>query len=267
MMWIKGAIATCFFELKRSFTLQRGMVAAVLSLFPPAMVFLLLFVAFTQNAQEIIGELKMMVVLLVSLVCVLSILLWATPNVYSELEGKSWIFSASRPKGRTSLLLGKYLASVFYSFMVCEIAICLSLFLAVVFNVPSRDVLADWAALSGIFLLGSITFGAIFSLIGTLFFKRAMVVGAVYVIVVECICGMMPSLIGKFTFQYHLRSLGLEWLGFFLPPPFEDKTYKIIYGDHEQWFHLACLGGATIVILGIAIVIINWRQYITSDET
>lgn len=267
MMWIKGAIATCIFELRRSLTIQRGMVAAVLSLFPPAMVFLLLFVAFTQDAQEIVGELKMMVVLLVSLVCVLSILLWATPNVYSELEGKSWIFSASRPKGRTSLLLGKYLASVLYSFMVCEIAITLSLLLAVVFNVAMRDVLADWAGLSGIFLLGSLTFGAMFSLIGTLFFKRAMVVGAVYVIVVECICGMMPSLIGKFTFHYHLRSLGLEWLGFFLPPPFEDETYKIIYGDHSQWFHLLCLGGATVAILGIATAIINWRQYITSDET
>ena len=130
-----------------------------------------------------------------------------------------------------------------------------------------RDAVGDWAGLSAIFLLGCLSFGAVFSLIGTLFFKRAMVIGAVYVIIVECVCGMMPSLIGKFTLQYHLRSLGLDWLGFFLPPPFEDETYKIIYGDHPQWLHLLCIGGATLVILGIATIIINWRQYITSDET
>lgn len=267
MNWILGSMATCFFELKRSMTIQRGFVAAVLALFPPVMIFLLLFVSFTQNEPGIIGQLKMMMVMLVSLVCVLSILLWATPNVYSELEGKSWIFSASRPNGRTSLLLGKYLAAVIYSFVVCEIAITCSLLLTVLFNIPTRDMASDWAALSGLFFLGCLAYGAVFSLIGTVFSKRSMVIGAVYVVLFEGFCGMLPSLLAKFTMQYHLRSLGFEWLGFFLPRAFDEETYNLNFGEPVVWFNLTCLLAGTVLFLFVAIMVINWRQYITSDET
>ena len=34
--WLNGALATCTFELRRSFTIQRTAVSAVLALFPPA---------------------------------------------------------------------------------------------------------------------------------------------------------------------------------------------------------------------------------------
>ncbi len=264
MIWAIGTIATCLFELRRSLTLQRLSVMAVLSLFPPAM---LTVMRIGDVGSELFVHLNMLIVLLVSLVCILSLLLWATPNVYSELEGKSWIFIASRPRGRTSLLLGKYLAAVIYSFGVCEIAISLCILIAVLNHAAIRDVGGLWSSLSLIFLLGCLSYGAVFSLIGTIFFKRAMVVGAIFVIVVECILGMMPALISKFTLQYHLRSLGIKWIGWFLPPPFIEKDYTFIYGQQSQWFHLTSLATAILFSLTAAMIIINWRQFITSDES
>ena len=96
-------------------------VATVLAGFPPTMVAVIGF-----SGQSIpISDLLIMV--LVSIVAFLSQLLWATPNIYTELEGKSWIFVASRPRGRTALFLGKYLSAVGFSFAVCFISISLCL--------------------------------------------------------------------------------------------------------------------------------------------
>ena len=77
-LWLNGAIATCRFELQRSFTFQRTSVSLMLALFPPTMLFLL------SLGTRVSGDLtgfqdfaKLISVLLISLVCLLSQLLWA----------------------------------------------------------------------------------------------------------------------------------------------------------------------------------------------
>ena len=80
---------------------------------------LLLIHAAPEVRNEMPAEVSQtLILLLVGLVTVLSLLLWATPNVHSELEGKSWVFIASRPGGRISNFLGKYMAAVYSSFLV-----------------------------------------------------------------------------------------------------------------------------------------------------
>ena len=54
-LWFNGALATCLFELRRSFTFQRTAVSLILAAFPPLMVTLLIVT--TQVAkQAAIGE-------------------------------------------------------------------------------------------------------------------------------------------------------------------------------------------------------------------
>ncbi len=206
------------------------------------------------------------IVFLVSLVCLLSLLLWATPNVYSELEGKSWSFIASRPGGRISIFLGKYLASFIVSYGISLIAMSLCVLVADrIIKLP--DPKALWLALAGIYLLACFVYGAIFSTFGTLFYKRAMVVAAGYLVGSEIFLGSIPAVINKLSMRFHLQQLGIAWMGFFLP--FESEgEYSELYGKPwSEWVYFAILIGSGLLALGVGICIIVSRQYMTSDES
>jgi ABC-type transport system involved in multi-copper enzyme maturation permease subunit len=277
--WINGALATCLFELRRSFTFQRTAVSAVLIAFPPLMVTLLITTtkvaqnrnAFQTDLPDPVGIVAtfvpFVIVFLVSLVCLLSLLLWATPNVYSELEGKSWSFIASRPSGRISVYLGKFLTAFLVSFGISIVSMSLCVLVADrMISVRSPEKM--WLALFGIYLLACFVYGAIFSMLGTVFYKRAMVVAAGYLIGSEFFLATIPAVIGKFTMRMHLQELGISWLGFFLPFDQGEPEYRMLYGPAwPDWAHILILIGAGSLMLALGGVIIVSRQYITADES
>ena len=270
---INGTMATCGFELKRSFTRQRIAVTTILILFPPMMISLLMFatrVVTTQGFQHAIGivhALPFAIIFLVSIVCILSLLLWATPNVYSELEGKSWSFIASRPRGRVSVYLGKFLASVIVSFAISLISMSLCLMIAnKLVTIPNVNKI--WISLFGIYLLASIVYGSIFSMLGTIFYKRAMVVGAGFMIGSEVFLATVPAVIGKFSMRYHLQELGISWIGFFIPFAGNEEEYRLIYGEAwSDWLHVLLIIACSLLTLFIGVMTIVHRQYITADES
>lgn len=266
-----GTWATLAYELKRSLQFQRLVYSGILALFPPAMIFFLGWGARVLAAQPqvdsepievLFDALPGILIILVAVVCLLSLLLWATTNVNSELEGQSWIFVAVRSQGRTALLLGKYLASAFLAFVVCETAILLSL-LVMVPGVLS-DPTSFWLSLSAIAAIGCLVYGATLSLIGVVFYRRAMVIGAGYIIVAELVLPNVPSVICNFTARRHLFDLGLRWIGWFLPG--DDNIYRIQYGWHPLWINLASLAAMAIVSLLIAMYWIRGKEYISAEE-
>lgn len=275
--WLMGAWATLRFELNRSFTLQRISVSLVLALFPPLMVSLIF--GGTRLAENVVRDEEVIegissiqahtpfaIIFLVSLVCLLSLLLWATPNVYSELEGKSWGFISSRPGGRMSVFLGKFLSAVMVSFVISMIAMSLSTLVTHRMNLL-EDARQLWISLMGIYLLACAAYGAVFSMLGTIFFKRAMVVAAGYLIASEVFLASVPAVIGKFTIRFHLQELGLRWIGFFLPVDSEHE-YRLMFGAALPiWVHFLALGIGIGLCLLIGAIVITNRQYITSDET
>ncbi len=267
-----GTWATCRFELARSVTLQRMVFATVLALFPPLMVFVLglgLRILEADNevsqadVQAVVRFFPLIIIFLVTIVCVLSLLLWATTNVYSDLEGKSWIFLATRPRGRIAVLMGKYFAAVVQAFVIAEVSIVLSIL------VTARGTFSDptqfWISLSGVILIACFVYGAILSLIGTLFYRRAMVIGAGYLIAVELLLANIPALVCNLTVRRHLFDLGIRWVGWFFPG--EDNMYRIQYGWYPQWVNLAALGAMTVLALLAASHVVQTREYLTADET
>ena len=120
MQLIHSIIATAQFEMGRMMTLRRLAVTGVLATFPPLMMSFMLSQGMHQESIFVIAVLS-------GTVCLLSLLLWATPNVYAELEGKNWTFVTSRPHGRWSILFGKFLLAVFWSFVIGWTAMSLSL--------------------------------------------------------------------------------------------------------------------------------------------
>ena len=271
--WFNNAIATCQFELLRSLTLQRIGAMIMLTLFPPLMLLLVITnPAGDSRVDEVFSRvlpfMTFAVVFLVALVCLLSLLLWATPNVQSELEGKSWSFVAVRPGGRIGSFLGKFLTAVLVSWTVSTIAATGCVLVANRYSAfgSGTETLQTWGTMIGIFSIACLVYGAIFSMLGTIFSKRAMVVSAGYLIGVEVLLSLVPAIVSRFTMSYHLRRLGEIWLGWFLPIPEVDHT--MTFGSPGPvWMHLTCLGGAFIFAILAGMIIIVNRQYIAASES
>jgi hypothetical protein len=103
-------------------------------------------------------------------------------------------------------------------------------------------------------------------MIGAWFTKRAMVVGAGYLVGAETILSLVPAVVGNFTMSYHLSRLGELWLGWFLPD--SQAEYHMIYGTPGPvWFHLLCIGIATSIALVVGSLIVVNRQYVLGEES
>ncbi len=268
--WIMGALATVRFELHRSFNIQRIVSMVLLSLVPPGILWLLLFGASRapgNAADNVLAYVLFTIIFLVALVCLLSLLLWATPVVAGELEGKTWAFIAMRPGGRIANFLGKYLTSVIVSFAIAFIGLTLCTLIANYNGSLGTDAEAwrKWSRLCLIFLMASIAYSAVLSMIGTLFIKRAMVVGAGFLIGWETILSTLPAIVNRLTVSYHLRRLGELWLGWFLPD--SKIEYEMIYGPPDPaWLHVGAVAIVTAATLLIGCYVVVNRQYISSED-
>lgn len=265
---IVGALATCQFELKRSFSLQRMTSTAGLIAFPPVMLWMVILGLTRSNeALDGLNYVLFMIIFLVALICLLSLLLWATPIIYSELEGKTWAFIAMRPGGRISNYLGKYLTAVLVSFLTCFVSLTLCILVANHYHTMGGggEPWEKWGILTGVFALACLAYAAILAMLGTWFTKRAMVVGAGYLIGVETVLSAVPAIVGKFTMSYHLRSLGELWLGELWPD--SRAGNEMLYGPAGPvWMHLTVLGSATIIALVIGCLIVVNRQYVVESD-
>ena len=269
-LW-RGAAATCMFELRRSMSVQRISVSIGMALFPPAMLSLLIFGAKVSSADggaQMIDSAQFLAVFLTALVLLLSLLLWATPNVYSELEGKSWLFVASRPAGRTLIFLGKFMASVVVSLAICFTAITLCVLVIRSTN-ETINPIRLWLSMNVVYFLATLIYAAVFSLIGVVFVKRAMVVGAGFLIGFDVFLATLPgALINRFTVRHHLQEIGIATMGWFFPANAgSEQDYRNIYGQEwATWIHVTIVLSVTLLLLIIGAKVISSREYVTSDQ-
>ena len=263
MNLLRSILATTQFEFSQSLSAQRLLVAAVLAGFPPAMITVIWQAG--RRSGNVVPLDDLLIFILVSIVALLAQLLWATPNVYSELEAKSWIFVASRPGGRIALFLGKYLAAVFFGFSVCYVSVSACLVIRAIAMNTSVFPYTTWLGMNSTLLLACFSYSAIFSLIGTIFQKKAMVFAVAYVLLSEGIVANIPAIISRFTPRFHLQTIATKWIGWILPIP--EEIYKQEFGDTSTLFHLLCLVPAIVMILICGCIVITSRQYITAEET
>ena len=91
------------FELRRSMTVGRGAIWMVLVMFPVALMTVL---RLTVPVNDVEPWGLALYFLVPEVVCLLGLLLWATPVISTEIEGQTWIYLAMRQSGRTTVLLG-----------------------------------------------------------------------------------------------------------------------------------------------------------------
>jgi ABC-type transport system involved in multi-copper enzyme maturation permease subunit len=260
-MSIGGKVAaTVLFDFRRSLTISRLSVFVILSLFPPAILAINLFGPGLDAAPVIIGVTVMMAGILAEL-------LWATPIVYGELEGKTWLYLAVRPRGIVAVLIGKYFVAVLWTMAVCTIALTLCALLAAAAGVPHA--LMMWLVFLFLIILAAFAYAAIFALIGVLFHRRAMVFAMAYVILLEVFVAQIPALINQITIRHHLTALAVKWLDFRqlggeeVPDFFLEQVLGV---KEPDWRNILMVVATTVVALGTSLVIICNREYITADE-
>ena len=142
-------------------------------------------------------------------VCLLGLLLWATPAISTEIEGQTWIYLAMRRSGRTSVLLGKYLTAVIWSVTAAltSVTICLLI-------VGMIGGIKLWIVMCALSILSCIAHAAIFVLIGVFFHRRTMASAVVYTLGIEYGLSLVPAVANKLTVNYRLRGLLFEWMDF-----------------------------------------------------
>lgn len=264
MSMLRRVLAVCRFELAKSWTWRRTLVALVLALFPPIMLALIAFYANLEGDAEVATFYQLVMVFLVGLVCILALLLRASTNVYTELEERTWVFVATRPRGRIALILGKYLAAFISAMVICLVALTLSVALGDrlgVFN----DVIHSWLTLLATFAVAAAAYSAVFSLLGAVFYRRAMVFAAGFTLLFELLLASVPALISRFTIRYHVQELGFRWVGWFLP--FPESDFRITFPQQPLWHHILALALITCLSLAAACLTVVHRQFITADET
>ena len=189
----------------------------------------------------------------------LSLLLWATPAVNSELEGQTWIYALIRPDGRTTLVLGKYLVAIFWS--ITGGCISTTLLIPLLGLENSWQL---WWTIIRLLVLSSCAYGALFLLIGTFFQRRAMVAAFIYAVAVEGLLSFLPATINQLTISFRLRSLLVLWNEIELPSRMENAPQ--IFDLSASWHLVLGILIYTAICLTLSMLWLRRSEYSLQPE-
>lgn len=258
---LQATEAVVRFECRRTLTFSRITFALALALFPAALMGIIRFKHGVSLHANYTGEIVFILFHLIpGIVCLMGLLLWATPVLQQELEGRTWPYLAVRPCGKGAILTGKYLMAVGWT-VACGL-VSLTLSLAIL---SPEDFLRIWGALAALVVLASFAYGALFVLIGIMFLRRGLVVAVAYTFIVEFIVSFIPAIIGRLTIQYHLRCLLTIWVD--LPWSLGQSNGAAFLSTMLTWQHLLVLFAWTVVPFCVATYILQQRQLIKTGET
>ncbi len=249
-------MAVVRFEMRRTATPARLVCWAILALFPPAIVALTWVLGSDGGTRDIWAV--VLYTLVPSIVCVLALLLWAAPTIQSEVEGSTWMYLAVRPYGRSTVLLGKYLNAVCWT----GLAALTGLTVSIAMIRPDRP-LELWSTLATIALLSTVSYAAVFTFLGVLIPKRAVVVCVAYTTLLELAVATVPAVINRFTVQYRLRSLMFHWVE--LDDPNTQQALARISDTGNPLEHILILAGITIGLMVAAIVVLKHKVLVDRD--
>lgn len=242
------------FEFARSLTIGRIALWFMLALFPPVILGLLRFQIEVESIEPWGAAAYF---LIPEVICLLGLLLWATPVVSTELEGQTWIYLAMRPSGRWIVVLGKYVTAILWTFAAAVLSVTLCSLLLF-----GSGVWTFWWVLVALSFLSCVTHGAIYALIGTVFFRRTMVVAVIYTLVFEYGLSFVPAIINQLTINYRLRGLLADWSEWQNVRSLAEATL----GIETPTTHLIACVLVAVLCLGAAVWRVRVAEYPTQQD-
>ena len=251
-------LAVFRFEWRRSWSPFRIVSWMILALFTPAL-FLIVSRGSASAPNDIVLGMSLFF-LVPEVTCLLGLLLWASPLVFSELESHAWLYLAARPHGPVHALIGKYLNALVWTFSAALASITLTAKLGE-YYLP--DPFHWWAVLTGLAALSTVTYGALFCLFAVIWPKRSMVLAVVYVIVFEFLISFLPATINRLTVQFRLRNLLVDGMDWRRIVERHAPNFQLLLGDARPWFHGLSLIAMAGLYLGLAVWLVSRREYLT----
>ncbi len=242
------------FELRRSLTPARLAIWFILVIFPIALM-TVMRMTIPINRVEPWG--LTLYFLVPEVICLLGLLLWATPVISTEIEGQTWIYLAMRRSGRSLVLLGKYITAVLWSVS----AALVSTSLCVIVMGPAGG-WTLWWVMCVLSILSCIAHASLYVLIGTIFFRRTMVSAVFYTMTIEYGLSLVPAVANKLTINYRLRGLLAQWMDW------EDarSAAENVFGSEPASTHLMALGILSVVFLAVAAFRVTRSEFPTQQE-
>lgn len=254
-MMLRIILSVVRFELSRSLTIGRIAIWLLLVLFPVALVTTLRLSGVPQNPVEAWGI--MLYFLVPEVVCLLGLLLWATPVVSTEIEGQTWSYLALRPSGRREVILGKYLTAVVWalSATLASVTLCVAL-------MGEAGGIRLWVVMCLLCVLSAVTHASLYLLIGLLFYRRTIVTAVFYTGAVEYGLSFIPAVANKLTINYRLRGLLSNWMDW------EEarSAAESVFGSEPTLVHLSVLLIMTAVLLAASLAKVSVSEYPTQQE-
>lgn len=243
------------FELMRSRTFGRIAIWCGLVLFPVALISALRVME-PSNDPEPWGF--TLYFLVPEVLCLLGLLLWATPAISTEIEGQTWIFLAMRRSGRSMVLIGKYLTAVIWTLSAALVSITLCVAI-----MGEAGGFRLWVVMCVLAALSCFTHAALYVVIGAIFYRRTMVTAVLYTLAIEYGMSFVPALVNKLTINYRLRGLLANWMDFS-----EDvrSAAENVFGAEPAATHLLVMFAITISLLGVAVFRLGHSEFPTQQE-
>ena len=244
------------FELRRSLSIGRITIWTILVLFPVALVATVrLFGENREDNPETWG--LILYFLIPEVVCLLGLLLWATPAVSTEVEGQTWIYLAMRRSGRNLVLVGKYATAVLWS---CSAAWAAATGCTLLLG--STGGFKLWLVICVLSFLSCLAHAALYLIIGTIFFRRTMVTAVFYTLTVEYGLAFVPAMANRLTVNYRLRGLLAEWMDW--------ETARTVTenlgGQESAWLHIVVLLTISAGLVMASVLRLTWTELPTQQE-
>ena len=242
------------FELTRSMTAGRIAIWALLVSFP---VILFTILSFVNPTTQVEWWGLTLYFLGPEVVCLLGLLLWATPAISTEIEGQTWIYLAMRRSGRSTVLIGKYLTAIIWTLSAALVSITICMLI-----VGTIGGLKLWLVMCVLATLSCVAHAAIYLLIGVLFPRRTMTTAVAYTLAIEYGLSLVPALANKLTVNYRLRGLLADWMDW------EEarSNAETVFGREPASTHLLVLALITLSMLAIAVFRLSRAEYPTQQE-
>ncbi len=254
-MNVWGILSVAQFELRRLISIGRILGALFLIVFPPGLTWVVQMrgsVAIPDSAFALIISF-----LILQVTCGMSLLSLATTIVSSELEANTWVYVATRRRGRVNLILGKYLVAALVAGLIGSLSATLLMPFTEIRN-PERF----WLSLVALSFMAAFSYAALFVTFGTWIQRRAMAVAVVYMLLIEGVMGLIPAAANQFTVSFRLRSLLANWM-----------DWKDIPADAERFFerevmytHVIVLALMIVTLLSVSLIRVRWGEYPTNTQ-
>ncbi len=242
------------FELTRSRTLGRLAIWLILVMFPVSLITALRLLETTADTQAWGITLYFLVP---EVLCLLGLLLWATPAISTEIEGQTWIYLAMRRSGRSMVLIGKYFTAVLWTLSAALISITV----CVVIMGPAGG-MQLWLVMCGLAVLSCFAHASLYVLIGAIFYRRTMVAAVLYTLAIEYGMSLVPAVANKLTINYRLRGLLADWMDW----DEARSQAENVFGSEPAATHLLVLFAITLALLGIAVFRLGHSEFPTQQE-